>query len=241
MSVWEDAELASPHNQGVCWPLVGNPDAQGDGRNPQVNQQNVGGLRGEEKWRPDRIGTPEAREIRTGRCEGPSGRSGRGAEGVYPAHLGTGSLLSFQAGTPFQSPLLAACVLGSIEGRPGRSGEAGRRDPPGPEQLERRGGCLPCPLKPRKPSGLPGDFPRPLRPGVGGMPGPHLFLESKPHPLQHPGPFPALLFLSIGYTHHPNITFAQSPPSTTKAIPTIFFFFFSFFSFPSSSFVLLWC
>ena len=38
MAVWEDAELASPHNQGVCQPLVGDSDAQGDRKNPRVNQ-----------------------------------------------------------------------------------------------------------------------------------------------------------------------------------------------------------
>ena len=42
MAVWEDAKLASPHNLGTCWPLVGDPDAQGDGRNPQVNCQGSG-------------------------------------------------------------------------------------------------------------------------------------------------------------------------------------------------------
>ena len=46
----------------------------------------MGGLRGEEKWRPDRIGAPEAGEIRRGKQEGPSGRSRRGAEGVCPTH-----------------------------------------------------------------------------------------------------------------------------------------------------------
>ena len=40
----------------------------------------MGGLRGEEKWTPDRIGTPEAGETRRGRWEGPSGRSRRGVE-----------------------------------------------------------------------------------------------------------------------------------------------------------------
>ena len=60
MSVWEDVELASPHNQSACRPLMGDSDTQGDGRNPKVNRQNVGGL-SREKWRPDRIGAPEAR------------------------------------------------------------------------------------------------------------------------------------------------------------------------------------
>ena len=58
----------------------------------------MGGLRREEKWRPDRIGDPEAGEIRRGRREGHLGRSGREAEGDCPAHSGLGSLLSSQAG-----------------------------------------------------------------------------------------------------------------------------------------------
>ena len=45
----------------------------------------MGVLSGEEKWRPDRIGITEAREIRRGRREGPSRRSRRGAEGDCPA------------------------------------------------------------------------------------------------------------------------------------------------------------
>ena len=106
-----------------------------------------------------------------------------------------------------QGPLQAEWVLRDIEERPGRSVEAGGRGPPGPEEEEeRRGGHLPCPLQPRKPAGLPGEVPHPLRPGVGGMPGPLLLLEPKPHPPQHPGPFPALWVLSIGLTHHPNLT-----------------------------------
>ena len=71
MAVWENAELEFPHNQGTCQPLVGDSDAQGDGRSPKVKQQEVGGLRGEEKWRPDKIGAPEAGEIRRSRWGGP--------------------------------------------------------------------------------------------------------------------------------------------------------------------------
>ena len=61
-------------------------DAQGDGRNPKVNQYDVVGLRGQEKWRSDRIGAPEAGEIRRGKWEGLSRRSGRGVEGDCLAH-----------------------------------------------------------------------------------------------------------------------------------------------------------
>ena len=95
MAAWEDAELAFPHHYGTYRPLVGESDAQGDGRSPKVNRQDVGGLNGEVKWRPDRISNAEAGEIRRGRWEGPSQTGG--AEGVCPTHSGTGSLLSSQA------------------------------------------------------------------------------------------------------------------------------------------------
>ena len=88
----------------------------------------------------------------------------------------------------------------------GRSGEAGGRGPPRLEEQERRGGHLPCLLEPRKPAGLPGEVPCPLRPGVGGTPGYLLFLEPKPHPPQLPGPLPALWVLKIGPTHCSNLT-----------------------------------
>ena len=42
----------------------------------------------------------EAGEIRRGRREGLSGKSGRGAEGDCPAHSGTGSLLGSQVRSP---------------------------------------------------------------------------------------------------------------------------------------------
>ena len=76
------------------------------------------------------------------------------------------------------------------------------------EEQERRGGCLPLPLEPRKPARLPGEVSYPLRPVWGGMPEPLLFLEPKPHPPQPPGPFAALWVLSIGPSHHPNLTLA---------------------------------
>ena len=50
------------------------------------------GTEGEEKWRPDRISTPEAGEIRRGRQERQVGgalqewRSRRGEEGICPTH-----------------------------------------------------------------------------------------------------------------------------------------------------------
>ena len=56
-----------------------------------MNWYDVGGLRGEEKWRPDRISAPEAREIRRGRWEGLSRKSRRETEGNRLAHLGQGA------------------------------------------------------------------------------------------------------------------------------------------------------
>ena len=38
MAVWEDVELASPHNWDTCQLLVGDSDTEGDGRNPIVNR-----------------------------------------------------------------------------------------------------------------------------------------------------------------------------------------------------------
>ena len=60
----------------------------------------MGGLRREEKWRPDRIGASEAEESRRGRWEGPSGRSRGGEEGVFPTHSNPGSLLGSQVMSP---------------------------------------------------------------------------------------------------------------------------------------------
>ena len=76
------------------------------------------------------------------------------------------------------------------------------------EEQETRGGHLLHPLESRKPSGLPGEVPFPLRPGVGGTPGPLLFLEPKPHLSQSLGPFPALWVLNIGPAHCPNLALA---------------------------------
>ena len=49
------------------------------------------GLREEEQWRPDRIGTLETREIKRGRQEGLCVKSGRETEGDCLAHLGRGA------------------------------------------------------------------------------------------------------------------------------------------------------
>ena len=76
------------------------------------------------------------------------------------------------------------------------------------EEWERRGRRLPGSLEHRKPAGLPGEVPCPLRPGLGGTPGSLLFLECKPHPPQPPGNFPAMWVLSIGPTHCPNLMLA---------------------------------
>ena len=210
MAVWEEEELASPHNQGACWPLVGDSEAQGDGRNPKMNRQDVGGLRGKEKWRPDKIGTPEAEDIRRGRQEGPSGKSRRGEEGDCPAHLGTGSLLSPRPVPcpPSLPPPHSRIGPGGIGGRLGRSGEAGGRGLPRPEEQERRGAYFSQPIRAQEACWAPGEVPCPLRPGVRGTTGALLFLEPKPNPPQPPGPFPALWVVSIGPTHCPKLALA---------------------------------
>ena len=79
-----------------------------------MNEQDVSGLWGEEKWKPDRICAPEARELRRGRQKGPSGKSRKGAEDECPAHLGPGSLLSSQADAlPSKAPSRACRSLGA--------------------------------------------------------------------------------------------------------------------------------
>ena len=60
----------------------------------------MGGLKEEEKQRPDRIGAPEVREMRRCRLEGPSKKCGRGVEGICPAHLSLGILLGSQVKSP---------------------------------------------------------------------------------------------------------------------------------------------
>ena len=154
---------------------------------------------------------------------------------------------------------------GSAHLRPGRSGEAGRRDSPGrvgeewwaiawptlagePAELtgwfphykapsSPRGSCrhkkesgeirwgrwegpsqargageerraFAPPIRDQEACWAPRWCPCPLRPGVGAMPGPLLFLELKPHSPDPLGPFPALWVLSIGPAHCLNLTFA---------------------------------
>ena len=69
-----------------------------------MNQWDAGVPSGEEKWRPDKISAPEAREIRRGRWEGPSQtpdrRSRKGEEGVCPVHSSPVSLLGSQVRGP---------------------------------------------------------------------------------------------------------------------------------------------
>ena len=93
------------------------------------------------------------------------------------------------------------------------------------EEQERRGGHLPCPLEPRKPAGLPGEVPCPLRPGVGGTPGPLLFLEPKPHP-----PTASRAFSSpVGAEHWPHPPpkphTCLGPALHSQGLPPLFFFF----------------
>ena len=98
-----------------------------------------------------------AGEIRRGRWEGLSGKSRRGAEGDHLAHSGLGSLLSSQVSYPPPKPPPGHVGPRGIGGRPGdlewQAGGAIQ------EERERRGGCLPHPLEPRKPAGLLGEVP----------------------------------------------------------------------------------
>ena len=104
----------------------------------------MGGLRGKEKWSPEKIGFPKAREIRRGRREGPSGKSGRGAEGNCPP-LGSGKPAEIPGLSPAlqSTPPQAVWVLGGIGGRPGRAGEAGRTSHLGGAGEEQRAFALP--------------------------------------------------------------------------------------------------
>ena len=66
----------------------------------------MAGLTGE-KWRPDRIGDPEAAEIRRGGQEERERSRGR-----FPSHSGPGSLLSSQANPlPSKAPLPPAALV----------------------------------------------------------------------------------------------------------------------------------
>ena len=99
-----------------------------------------------------------------------------GASPVFPVpnQQQKSAHISGQVLWPQRSPL-GRVGPGDVGERPGRSGEPGGRGLPGPEEQERNGGCLPHPLEPRKPAGLTGDVPHPVRSEVGDMPGPLLF------------------------------------------------------------------
>ena len=150
-------------------------------------------------------------------------RSGRGAEAVCPTHLGTGSLLSSLTGPlPSKAPPRPRGSFGAQEAGKGDQKRQGK----GPFGRSGRGEEGICPAHSSPGSLLSSQVrsPQPLRQGVGGKPGPLLFLAPKPHPPQPPGPFPALGVLSIGPTHCPNLTLAYAPPSTAKVFPPFFFF-----------------
>ena len=200
MAVWDDVEFASPHNQGTCQTLVGDLDAQGDGRKPQANWQDVGGLRGEKKWRPDRTSVPEG-QLRGGR----GSHAWRDTQG-----LGSGETCPAY---PLSNQLEKSARLLDQVLHPQRP----------------RGGCLPSPLRPGKLAGLPGGVPHPLRPEAEARLDPFYSVEPKPHLPTPPGSFQALWVLSIGSAHHPNPIPAQAPPSTAKVFSTFFFCFFFYY------------
>ena len=149
----------------------------------------------------------EVGEIRRGRQEEPSRRSKRGLEGICPTHSGLGNLLSSQAiplssKAPSRLPGSLA-TQGRSQGDQERQGGGSLQD-----QTSRRGEEGVCTIH-LSPGSLLGSQMRspPSETRGGGMSGHLLFLETKPHPTQHPGPFPALWVLIIGHTHHPNLAF----------------------------------
>ena len=116
--------------------------------------------------------------------------------GRLPLPLGHRETAELLGGSPalqgLPSPSPGRIGPGAKGGRLGRSEEAGGRGPSRPQTRgtgeERR--AFAHPLEPRKPAGLPGVVPCPLRPGVGGTPESLLFLEPNPYTPQPPGPFP---------------------------------------------------
>ena len=117
------------------------------------------GPRGEEKWRPEKISSPEAREIRKGRWEGLSRKSGRGAEGNCLTHS-AGESAELPSWSPLPpKPHQGHVGPGGIGRRPGRSGVVGGRGHPGGAEEKQRtiapptqaqGACraprlIPCP------------------------------------------------------------------------------------------------
>ena len=90
--------------------------------------------------------------------ERPSGAQIRGDQTQrFPCPIGQGSLPSSQAGSyAIRGPLWAGFVLGVKEGGQERTGEAGRRGPPVPEEGERSGERLPFPIGHWEPAELEG-------------------------------------------------------------------------------------
>ena len=211
---WSQDGGVGRHGVSVS-PKLGRLPAAGGGlwctRRQEEPQSEPVGHRGTERG-----GELEAREDQCLWSQGDQERQTGGtlqeewerSRGWSPGPLRLGRLLSPQAGTPVSKPHPSCMGHGGIGGRQGRSGEAGRRGPHRPEKQERRRRHLPHPLEPKKPAGLPDEVPCPLRPGVGGTPGPLLFLELKPQPPQPSKPFPALWVLSIGPAHPPNLVLA---------------------------------
>ena len=228
MAVWEDAGLPTTRAPAGCWWGTLMPKEMGG--NPQVNRQDVrgrggrssGGRTGLAPLKPGRSGDVGGRS--RGRLTRPLGyREPAELPGRFPA---------------LQSPLQAVWVPGGIGGR--LRGEQERQV--GGALRDRRSsrgaeGVCPAHSSSGKPAGLPGEAPRPLRPGVGPRLGPFCSLSLSPTPPTAPKAFSS----PVGPEHRPH-----PPPKLRPCLgPTLHSQGLSPplcfpFSFPSSSFLLLW-
>ena len=186
----------------------------------------MGGLRGEEKWRLDRTGTPEGR-LRGGRgChawrDARGLRPGGSALSASPVQSPGKSALLFSRVLHPQKPTLGHVGPGGVGGRLGEN-SGGRQ-----EGLSRTRGAgeeqraAAPPTQAGKPTGLPGGVPCPLRPEA--CLGPFCSVVPKPHTPHPPGPFPVLWVLSIGPAHRPNHPLPKYRPPQPRPFPPFFFF-----------------
>ena len=141
----------------------------------------------------------------------------------FPCPISPRSLHGSQAGSSsFRGPLQAMLVLGAQEGsRENRERQAG-----GALQDQRSRGRLPRPLKPRKPVGLPGQVPHPLRTET--CRGPICSVEPKPQPTR-----PLRAFSShVGLKHRsyplPKPRPCLSPAPQNQGLFRLFFFLLFF-------------
>ena len=144
----------------------------------------MGGLGREEKWRPDRNGTPEG-WLRRGRVShpwrDPQGlRSGGRTPSVSPAQSAWEVCPALWPGPlPSEAPSRPRWSWGRRREARGEN-RRGRWEGPSKTWRRRRGGHLPCPLELRKPAELPGGIPCPLRPEAQALLAPSVLLSLSP-------------------------------------------------------------